>query len=863
MGKYFFKKDDEDQQNNFDNEITQDINAEEADGYEQYVPFYDEDDGEYKYLPADTSDAEEEEEVVCHQVSHTDLPSKNILDKIEFLDNEVKNSNKKTEENKISKLNEEIKNLKEQLFQIKTTNEMKRQFEEFKKEFLENQTKNNNNNNNNNNNYNNNKERKYNYEDDLNNRYRDYKTSDYNGNKFNQDIEHRDYMPANARPTANEDIDKLVNKVKKEIYQEKEFDSGKIINEIEKLNKKSISEQDIIDKINVIVEERLISNCDLIISKISEKLEQRLGDIKKQNIVMFNEMISKAYEKDDTGFVKIDELIEQFNDFKESTKNVLQEYNSKQNDIIVRFSETAEKLEPKNVIDTDNLLAETMLDNIGDIKTDITNAVKDTAILKEDNKQLKDSVLTIINEIEFLKDNMSKTFSDSSDYQYKVLSTKIENIEDNLNAFIDGNQSATEEIKQAVNSAFENFNPAKNLSDFKEDFLKEYQATSEKTTLEIKNDISSVSVVSQDLINGLSTLKEHIDLKVEKTETDTATLTELLNNFKENTLEINDKNYQSIENISQNLETFKENITNSTQRIKESISESFDQIKEHYSISGNSINKKLEEQNNEIINTNTLIARKYDEIARMFNEFASLKTEIADVIGIFKDSVKEEIQNISNDINKSNQSNKEQIAAVLEEELYKTNEAVNTEIEKVINRIDDVVKASDNSVNAMEGLGISVDSLLRQAEENVAAQSAISINIEAVNAQLNGILNKTDDLAEKSDRIAADIEEHLIIFIKEKLEEIAKKVENSPQKANEFKILSDKIKELKNMIVSLQNTDLNFELSSIFSEIRKLNSKNENQDCINNNLISADIKNLRNQLDDISKIDNAKEKGKK
>lgn len=821
MSKYFNNSENDFEENS--NKKTDDFNEEE---YEQYIPYFDEDEGEYKYTPAgdnqnqgnnddqDINDEYEndyqnsnyqneddynkdyyikkrehnqgiEKDCIQNKNSDNDFTVNKIMDKIDVLNTEIKNSNKKTEEDKINKLNEEINILKEQLFRTKTVNDLKSQFEEFKRDFIKSQ-----------------KENKYTKEYKPENDYKFYGyDSDYDDyfKRKNKDIKKESYY--NDRNYDVDDknehlkgieINKIVEKVKKDIYQEKEFDNNKILKEIEKLNEKNFTEQDIINKVNSVVEEKVENSLKNITAIINTNMQKILNEYNNKNIAVLDDILSKN-DNEET-LTKIDEIKGKFKELEENTLSVLTEYNDKQNDILMKFNEIVEKIESKNVIDKDDLYAETMLDGITDIKTDLRNAVNNNEQLNEDNKNIKEDILSLSEELHSFKENLGQTVTDSVDYQLKLINTNIENVSEKFDNLTENYHNVIDEIKQQL--AFE---LEKNTN--KEDINVLQDKLSQKIDdIVLKLGLFEQSEEDAEILSFKDIIKKEIEKIKEQTENNVKNAID--KSLEENTF-INEK----IEKILL--------LTEEMQNSKEELSD--------------------------IINENT------EKILQTTQETNSVKEDLTEIISNFKEKIDNDLQVINSELSKNLQLQQEQMLTIIQNELNNPNNNSNDEIKDILEKQEEIIKdfinTSAENINAIEGLNISIDTLLRQAEENVSAQSNISINMESVNAQLSAINEKLQEVKEKYQETGTEIKE----------------TEKSEDK--NIKDIENKLDKLKQLILTKQNTDIKYDLSSIFTELRKINEKNKDDKLQDNYIkLSSDLDNLRKKLDKISQIDISKNK---
>jgi uncharacterized coiled-coil DUF342 family protein len=705
---------------NEDNFQDDNYNEEE---FEQFNPYYDEDEGEYKYIPAvqeqwqepDYPDMADEGGSQANSARYDDNSSQKILEKIEHLKTEIDSSNKKTEEEKINRLSSEIKHLKHQLFQIKTANALKRQFDEFKKDFIRSQEL---------------KSRQhYYYQDPY---YRRPAKPEYQ-NPY-QKMPHKEQVD-------DIDIEKLVEKVKNDIYQDKDLDSQKILTEIEKINKSNLTELQIIEKINTAVEERYES----IVTKLTELLDSRIKEIKNHTSVYFDETLNKVNDGEQEYGAKISELSEKLQQYRQENKAMLEEYNEKQNDVIVRFSELAEKIQSSNVIDKDDLYNETMLDGISDIKTDLKELLKKSGFESEINA-IKENIDNVNEEITSLKESLSSIFTQATDYQFKLITTNIENIEESINALSESSKLSQQNIDDILQKKAE----TEQLMHYQQDI----------------NDL--ISAAKQDINDSISAVKQEI-----------------------------------IDAIS---------------------SQSFDQIKDDLT---NSIQEILEQKTAAIIS----------EVENL----KALREEIASQLSDLRQSVTDDISAQSSQI--------EQLKAQLEEIKAQAAEVPNSEIKdltiNIENLLNSFVKASENNTTAVEGMGISIDNLLRQQEDNIATQTELSEELAKLNAQINAVTADTRELSEKVGDSKAD--SGLFEKLSKKFEELLKQKDTNNE---EIKALFGELEEIKLLLSGIANADLSYDLSSIYSELRKINqSGSANIDQIK---LSQELNSLRSQLDNFS-----------
>jgi predicted nucleic acid-binding Zn-ribbon protein len=719
MSKYYNDSDDNEQEN-----INQET-AENAEEIEQYFPFYDEENGEYKYIPAGGEDYAEEQSLQYGNTEAGDFNTSQILNKIELLNSELSRANKNKEEEKISRLSNEISSLKEQLFKIKTINELKSQFENFKKEFIKSYGQ---------------------YKEDNDEKFADkgYRAFSYKDKSAKVGDFAYGYA-GKAEDGGGVDIEEIASKVKEELYRRQEYDNSKILKEIEKISSQNISEQDLVEKINRVVDSKLNESCEYIITKLSQKLTSGI----------YNEKIDDVREK-------INALENKLCDLEESVKDSAEEYGERLSEVIVKFTETAAKLESRNVIDKENLYYETMLDSIGDIKTEISKSAKDIAKLNEEIQAVKEAGLLQGKEISDLKENAGRIFAESTDYQLKLINSNIMNIEENLKSYSETANQISEEIKQELGYEIEN-KPGKDaFEQLKAEIIAEISSSNQKSTAEI----------------------------LQKTE-------------------------------GQNELTLK---------IDESVS----------------------------------------QVLQSLKDVAAIKEDFGAMLGQLLEKINSGLAQISEELSKKIQSGQEQMLTIIQKEIENIGENTNNELKDILedqkDAVKDFIKASEINMGTVEGLGISIDTLLRQAEENVSVQSGINMSIEAINANLSGISDKAEELLSSYGETLEEIKQALSAAQKEKFEEISRLLGSSENKkglAAEIKALSEKIEALKKMVILMRTANTGYDLSSIFAEIRKIGEKVNAQSGIDNIKQAQAVAKLKSELKEIKeKSENTEENNK-
>lgn len=810
MSKFYNNPDDQEE-----NDIYENDKINEDDGYEQYVPFYDEQDGEYKYVPAGSGDISDEEEVIYNKQKSTanydGYNAKQILDKIEHLNCEINKSNKKTDEDKINKLSAEVETLKEQLFRIKTLNEIKSEFESFKKEFIQNH--------------------RSNYKDDDGFYY-------YGGHspmqkRDNSQVRRKEpisYGYIGKSDKNEDDIEKIASKIKEEIYREKELDNAKILKEIEKLSQKNLSESDIMEKVNSVIDRKLNESCDIIISKITAKLEQRLNDIKTHNEHVILNALNKENSED--RFLDLKEQIEQL---KDSTDLTLGEYSEKQNGLMVKFAEIAEKLEQQNVIDKENLYAETMLDGIGDIKTELAKSVKEITELKENNKIIKENLTSQGREIDSLRDNIAQIFSESSDYQLKLINSNIMNLEEAVKTYSDNAAKTVDEIKQEIAYEVEGKAKKEDIENLKEEMLQQISS--------IKPEVVLLSGKFESLQNDFTVQFENAITELKENSKNEENLASIIDQLKQ---DLSQKLEDALIELKDNAQT-DEKLVNALEENKTEI---------------------LQKSQQQLEDINTVLTEKHEETTKSLSEITGLRDELATMITELKEKVYSRLVLQSEDLNKNLQSQQEQMLLIIQKEISNIGDSVNAEtrdlLEKQEDIIKDFIKESQGNMAAVEGLSISVDTLLRQAEENVTVQSDIKINIESINAQISSITAQTEELIEKYQKTAEELKSELAENLSQKLDGIAKIIGGEDAQkglSTAIKALEEKIESLKKTVMMMRGgKDSGYELSAIFSEIRKLGEKVKIDSAVDTNALyqSKKLSQLKNELDEISDISEKK-----
>lgn len=781
----------------------EEIDTEElGDDYEQYIPYYDADDGEYKYIPA--AGDWEEAPLAAPEGQVADDKSEQILEKIQQLKSELDSVSKKSDDDKITRLNGEIKSLRDQLFQIKTANELKKQFEEFKKEFLQSQQS---------------RPQPQPQQQQLPPQPQD--RYGYSEKSYARRPQKAYYRPPQKKESAEIDIERLVEKVKSEIYQEKDFDTQRILKEIEKLNSGNLTELQIIEKINMAVEERINAGLDDLVAKIGEKFETKLNELKSQTAKLFNETAQRAYEIDESSAEKIEKLSEKLQNYKNETKALLDEYNEKQNDVIVRFSELAEKIQATNVIDKDNLYNETMLDGISDIKSEFKNLLKKSDYQTEINA-LKENIDSISAELASLKESMIAAFNEATDYQFKLINSNIENIGESSGA-----------ITQAA-----------------EDTLKEIGDIKEQTLSRIETLENGVAEYRSAIEGKLAENFAAIESKI--AENFGAIESKLAENFGgiENILT---ENFGATENkLTESIGAAEEKISGSVMSAENRISESIASAENKISENIGGLSDAFAALKDEIINAVREAAEQYTSgIMTEIQNLAAAKDEIISQIADMSQSFADGMRSLKSDINQGIAAQNSQIAelkrqiedlkGVVDMLAEVPNSVIKEIVENIEGKIQGIVTASDNMASAVEGMGISVDNLLRQQEDNISAQNELSGEIAKLNAQISSLLSSSRNIADMIDK-SRDIEE-----LAKNIEKTLSKTGGADKQA--LAALGGELRELKMMVANLGNTDLSYDLSSIYAELRKLNQGGETD--VENLKLYNEIESLRNQLNKI------------
>lgn len=129
MKKYYYGKGDGNLGDDYEVFYPEGAGPEEE--YETYLPYYDEVDGDYKYLPADDDDYAAP---VARQGASGDAV-RLMLEKIEELNSKVEG--RAQGDYRIDELDREIRSLKEQLYRLRGKDDLKKQLDELKTELMQ------------------------------------------------------------------------------------------------------------------------------------------------------------------------------------------------------------------------------------------------------------------------------------------------------------------------------------------------------------------------------------------------------------------------------------------------------------------------------------------------------------------------------------------------------------------------------------------------------------------------------------------------------------------------------------------------------------------------------------------------------
>lgn len=462
MKDYYYGKGEGD----FDGEeFDNDYASGEDKGYEKYVPYYDELDGDYKYLPADEGgeDVADYAERQSPKAGYGDNMSRLLMQKIEELNSKIEGKPSPPQEDcRINELNNEIKSLREQLFQLKSKDDIKRQFDDLKREL-----------------------------------------SDERGR--------REEVVKKALPAINCETEE-----KPKAESGGEFDAEKIIREIEKLNVRGFDE-DLEKKMDSAIDSRVESAVKSATEKFAEMLRDYFEQLREENSRLVEDALAKSRQEGDA-------LSQKLSEYEESLTSAAEQYQGKLDEAMLKFSEMSEKLEPKEVIDRDRLYAETMLDAISDIKADVRTVLQDGEDVKSDLKGIGEKLSEIADSNLKFDDELSGALNDFVQNIIERTGERLQKFDEKIDLLSESYRASTEELKSFISNEVESKFSQQNLDEFKRELsnalsleLKaEFEVMRQDYSIMFEQLGSKVDSFKEEILSGCGQLKESASPELEE-----------------------------------------------------------------------------------------------------------------------------------------------------------------------------------------------------------------------------------------------------------------------------------------------------------------------------------------------------------
>lgn len=243
------------------------------------------------------------------------------------------------------------------------------------------------------------------------------------------------------------------------------------------------------------------------------------------------------------------------------------------------------------------------------------------------------------------------------------------------------------------------------------------------------------------------------------------------------------------------------------------------------------VSEAMEQHSDRITAEMQNIAGIKDELKLQLND---LSNALADGISAVKAEISQVIEGFNSQFAKLKRQGDDVKDAVdgLTEVFSGMIKDISENMEKKMERI---TTAADNMSSAVEGMGISIDNLLRQQEDNISAQNDLSGEI----AKLSALISTSISSGQEN------------TIDKTRYDELAKSIEKVLAKSGgadkqALAALGAELRELKNTVAGLTSADLSYDLSSIYSELRKMNESGAAD--IENIKLNQELNTLRNQL---------------
>lgn len=839
MGKFYFKKPSNNEA------IKQALPQEEetvstALDYEEYVPYFDEDDGEYKYLPASfvNSQSDYDDYNTEKRQAEEELLSKKLFEKIENLKKDIGIERKESQ--KIDELNKEILYLKNQMSKMDEQNRIQAEVERFKREFLQ----------------------------DLG---RQQQASDRPVQVKSTETASAPQSKNTSSDLSDVDIEKIAEKIRQTI----------------KIPAQVIDEEKTKEIINKAVE----NSMEKLISAL-QSTERNIGD-------------TVAIGGSGAGFVEQNyhELLGYIDEKIDNLKDELIARNeadfARQQQILHKFTLAAEKVEPGRIIDKDNIYADTILDHITELKGEVSEMFAVREKTSNDILALKNSLNELLTEVTSLRAEISeKPYENEELSAIKLsvveLSTEINSLRSELITDQDKDNEITKRIEElrislaeeitSVSSGISGLNT--DFADFKGGISSTIDEFKTKLTAEIAatiidaeefksvidnctNIASDVTAIKENMAEEFVTIKDNfaneisavIDGLNQEISVAKDSISADINSVKESFTDISlikeslSKEVQSIkENINEDITSVKESLSNNIQNLKESISEDIAAIKNN---SGAGISSE---------------------------DITSIKEEFATISSDAKSDINGEIFKLKNEMSNNLFKVKEEIADSVEQSLGFIKDLpfndVTEKIEQLKGNITDFGYITESTAATLDSIGVGMDTLLKQSEENATAQSNLLSSSTATGDQLisldNNIAKLIDLFDEKSESdLSVTAMTQLSQRIARDLAEIVKEL-SSDTEAN--RKLSNEFAALRNTVLArLTGPDVPTELSTLYSELNKIRQTIEQassktasktaviEDKFNDNfsVLSSEVATLRAELSAISNIAGEKFTNKK
>jgi DNA repair exonuclease SbcCD ATPase subunit len=396
MKKYYYGKGDDNRDDDYEVIYPEGASSEEE--YEKYLPYFDEVDGDYKYMPA-----EDEGAAPRRQGGLENDPMRLMLEKIEELNSRMES--RAQDDYRIDELDREIRSLKEQLYQLRGKDDLKRQLDELKKELL-------------------------------------------------QEKERIEERPEKRQPEGEEPRQEPVP----------DLDAERIIREIEKLNIGGY-DKNLEGKFETIVDKRVADAVKAASQELKNAIKQYFEELREES----GRLVESALSKSELEGEALDEMSRRLSEHEESVTASLDEYKAKLTDALLKLSEFGEKLEPKGVIDRDSLYAETMLDALSDIKGDLRNALKESEDLKAALKEIEERLSQLADSGQKLDDELQLAFSDFAQALTEQGEEKLSGFEGKMNSLSESFRAAADELKRFISLEVDSKFSQQNLEDFKKE----------------------------------------------------------------------------------------------------------------------------------------------------------------------------------------------------------------------------------------------------------------------------------------------------------------------------------------------------------------------------------------------------------